>query len=110
MAFSSLTLLLAGSPSKGEQSPFASLLLMALIFSVFYFVLILPVRQKQKKAEAMIKELKAGDRVVLSSGIFGTVVAVEDEAFALRIDQNTKIKVLKSAVATLQGAAETEKK
>jgi hypothetical protein len=38
------------------------------------------------------------------------VVAVEDDAFALRIDQNTKIRVLKNAVAALQGAAETEKK
>jgi preprotein translocase subunit YajC len=110
MALPDPMLLLAGSPSSGEQSPFASLLLMALIFSVFYFVLILPVRQKQKKTEEMIKGLKAGDRVVLNSGIFGTVVAVEDDAFAVRIDQNTKVKVLKSAVAALQGPAETEKK
>jgi preprotein translocase subunit YajC len=103
-------LLLAGPPTGGEQSPLPSLILMGLIFSIFYFVLILPMRQKQRKLEDMVKTLKAGDRVVLSSGIFGTIVAVEDDAFALRIDQNTKIRILKSAVAARQDQPETEKK
>ena len=58
-----------------------------------------------------MKELKTGDKVVLNAGIFGTIVAVEDEAFHLRIDDKTRIKVLKSAVAGLQTdpAARTEK-
>jgi preprotein translocase subunit YajC len=103
-------LLLAGSPPGGEQSPLPSFILMALIFGIFYFVLILPMKQKQRKLEEMTKTLKSGDKVVLSSGIFGTIVAVEDDAFALRIDQNTKIRVLKSAVAGRAEAPETEKK
>jgi preprotein translocase subunit YajC len=103
-------LLIAGLPTGGEQSPLPSLILMGLIFSIFYFVLILPMRQKQRKLEEMVKTLKAGDRVVLSSGIFGTIVAVEDDAFALRIDQNTKIRILKSAIASRQDQPETEKK
>jgi preprotein translocase subunit YajC len=103
-------LLLAGSPPGGEQSPLPSFILMGLIFSIFYFVLILPMKQKQRKVEDMVKGLKTGDKVVLSSGIFGTIVAVEDDAFALRIDQGTKIRVLKSAVAARAESAETEKK
>jgi preprotein translocase subunit YajC len=103
-------LLLAGSPSGGDQSPLPSFILMGLIFGIFYFVLILPMKQKQKKLEEMTKTLKSGDKVVLSSGIFGTIVAVEDDAFALRIDQNTKIRVLKSAVAARASEPVTEKK
>ena len=103
-------LLLAGSPSGGEQGPLPGFILMGLIFAIFYFVLILPMKQKQKKLDLMVKTLKAGDRVVLSSGIYGTIVAVEDDAFALRIDQSTKIKILKSAVAGLQDQPPTEKK
>lgn len=103
-------LLLAGSPSGGEQGPLPGFILMGLIFAIFYFVLILPMKQKQKKLDQMVKTLKAGDRVVLSSGIYGTIVAVEDDAFALRIDQSTKIKILKSAVAGLQDQPPTEKK
>ena len=103
-------LLLAGSPSGGEQGPLPGFILRGLIFAIFYFVLILPMKQKQKKLDLMVKTLKAGDRVVLSSGIYGTIVAVEDDAFALRIDQATKIKILKSAVAGLQDQPVTEKK
>ena len=103
-------LLLAGSPSGGEQGPLPGFILMGLIFAIFYFVLILPMKQKQKKLDQMVKTLKAGDRVILSSGIYGTIVAVEDDAFALRIDQSTKIKILKSAVASLQDQPATEKK
>ena len=103
-------LLLAGSPSGGEQGPLPGFILMGLIFAIFYFVLILPMKQKQKKLDQMVKTLKAGDRVILSSGIYGTIVAVEDDAFALRIDQSTKIKILKSAVAGLQDQPPTEKK
>ena len=102
-------LALAGVPQGGEQSPFASLVLMGLIFSIFYFVLILPMRKKQRKLEDLIKTLKAGDKVIVSPGIFGTLVAVEEDGFTVRIDQNTKIKVLKSSVAGRQGSPETEK-
>jgi preprotein translocase subunit YajC len=103
-------LLLASPPPGSEQSPFPSIILMGLIFGIFYFVLILPMKQKQRKLENMVKTLKAGDKVVLSSGIFGTIVAVEDDAFAVRIDQGTKIRVLKSAVAARADGPDTEKK
>jgi preprotein translocase YajC subunit len=65
-------------------------------------------RRKQKKLEDLVKELQSGDRVVLNSGIFGTIVGVEDDAFLLRVDDKTRIKVLKSAVSAKQGAG-TEK-
>ncbi len=102
MADPRLLLALAGSPRQGEPNPLASLVMMGLIFAVFYFVLILPMRRKQRKLETLVKQLKTGDKVVLNSGIFGTIVGVEDDAFQLRIDDKTRIKVLKSAVAGLQ--------
>ena len=104
-------LFLAGPAPGGEPSPILSLLPILLIFGIFYFVLILPMRTKQKKVEALQKTLKAGDRVVLSPGIFGTVVGVEPDALTVRIAEQTKIKVLRSAVAALQGPSnEAEKK
>jgi preprotein translocase subunit YajC len=103
-------LALARSPS-GEPPAFASLFLMAAIFGIFYFVLILPMKSKQKKLEDMVKGLKSGDKVIINPGIFGTIVGVEDESFQIRVDDKTKIKVLKSAVSGLQGPLpETEKK
>jgi preprotein translocase subunit YajC len=110
MADARLLLALAGPARPGEPNPFSSLIMMGLIFGIFYFVLILPMRRKQKKLEALVKELKSGDRVVLNAGIFGTISGVEDDAFLIRVDDKTKIKVLKSAVAGLApGAEKTEK-
>ncbi len=102
---------LAGPARPGEPNPFGSLIMMGLIFAIFYFVLILPMRRKQRKLESLVKELQNGDRVVLNSGIFGTIVGVENDAFLLRVDDKTRIKVLKSAVAGKQapGAEKTEK-
>ncbi|HEY8232829.1 MAG: preprotein translocase subunit YajC [Vicinamibacterales bacterium] len=111
MAETPILLALTGPARPGEPHPLASLVMMGLIFAIFYFVLILPMRRKQRKLEQLVKEMKTGDRVVLSSGIFGTIVGAEDDAFLVRIDDKTRIKVLKSAVAGLQapGTDKTEK-
>src|SRR4030095_3686283 len=104
-------LALAGSPQGGEGNPFASLIMMGLIFGIFYFVLIMPMRNKQKKLEQLQHDLKTGDKVIINPGIFGTIEGVDDEAFSVRIAEKTRIRVLKSAVAGLQGppaAKETE--
>lgn len=103
-------LLLSGPSSGGEPPQFASLIMMGLIFGIFYFVLIMPMKSKQRKLEDLVKALKAGDKVIINPGIFGTIVAVEDDAFQVRVDDKTRIKVLKNAVAGLQGPPETEKK
>ncbi len=110
MADPRLLLALAGPARPGESNPFASLIMMGLIFAIFYFVLILPMRRKQKKLETLVNGLKSGDHVVLNAGIFGTIVGVEESAFLVRVDDKTRIKVLKSAVAGLApGAEKTEK-
>jgi preprotein translocase subunit YajC len=102
MADLRILLALAGPAREGDPNPMPSLVLMGLIFAIFYFVLILPMRKKQRKLEALVKQLKTGDKVLLNSGIFGTIVGVEEDAFQLRIDDKTRIRILKSAVAGLQ--------
>lgn len=104
-------LALAGSPPGGEQSPLGMLIPMGLMFAIFYFILFMPMRQKQKKLDELLKALKAGDKVIINPGIFGTIEGVEDNTFHVRIAEKTRIKVLKSAVTGLQEApSETEKK
>jgi preprotein translocase subunit YajC len=103
-------LALAGPQAQNEANPLSSLVLMALIFGIFYFVLILPMRNKQKKLEELIRNLKAGDKVIVSPGILAVIVGVDDQGFLVRIDDKTRIKVLKSAIAGLQGPPESEKK
>ena len=104
-------LLAIGGPSGGGEPPFASMIPMVLIFGIFYFILIMPMKGKQKKLEDLVKGLKSGDKVIINPGIFATIVAVEADAFHVRIDEKTKMKVLKTAVAGLQAPPpEMEKK
>ncbi len=85
-------------------NPLSMLLPFVLIFAVFYFIVILPAKKQQKKKDAMISALKKGDRIVTGGGIHGTVAAVEDTSLMLKVSENTKIRVSKSAVAGLVGS------
>jgi preprotein translocase subunit YajC len=85
-------------------NPLSMLLPFVLIFAVFYFIVIMPAKKQQKKKDAMIAGLKKGDRVVTGGGIHGTVATVEDQSLLLKVAENTKIRISKSAVAGLVGS------
>ena len=74
-----------------------------LIFVIFYFLLIAPARRKQRRHAEMLENLKTGDRVITNGGIYGTVVGVSDATVQLRIADQVKIDLAKTAVAGLQG-------
>ena len=89
-------------PSQGEgQSFMPTLILVALMFAIFYFLLIAPARKKQKRLQGMINNLKNGDRVVTTGGIYGTVVGISEQIVQLRIAEKVKIDISKSAIAGL---------
>ncbi len=94
----SFLLLQAGS----QPSSFTLFLPLILIMVIFYFLMILPAQRRQKKVTEMLKELKTGDKVVTNGGIYGTIVGLEDDAVQLRIAEQVKIKVSRSAIAGLQ--------
>jgi preprotein translocase subunit YajC len=78
--------------------PLSMVMMFALIFGVFYFLVIMPAKKQQRKKEAMIGSLKKGDKVVTSGGIYGTVATVEEHTLLLKISENTKIRISKSAI------------
>ncbi|MEA3490173.1 MAG: preprotein translocase subunit YajC [Candidatus Omnitrophota bacterium] len=101
-----LTLAFAQSTSAGgspvQQSPLMGLLPIVLIFVIFYFLLIRPQKKQQREHAKMIDELKKNDEVVTSGGIYGTIVNMQNDVITLRIDDNTRIKVQKSAISKLK--------
>jgi len=99
-----LPVLAAAPMSASPQQPsfLVQLIPFVLIFVVFYFLLILPARKRQKKHAEMLDQLKAGDRIVTSGGIFATVVGVDEQKIQLRIADGVKIDVAKSAIAGFQ--------
>ncbi len=91
------------SPTSG----FINFVPIVLIFAIFYFVLIAPMRKKQKKLQQMIENLKKGDRVITNGGLYGSVAAVEEKLVVLRVADNVKLRVAKSAIAGLEGQEES---
>lgn len=80
------------------------------IFAIFYFLLILPQQRKQKKWQAMLGELKAGDRVVTSGGLRGTIIGLKDDALTLRVPpDNLKLEVSRGSVVQVNTAEEGTK-
>ena len=89
--------------AQGGQIGGLSLFLpLILIIVIFYFLMIMPAQRRQKKVNEMLRNLKNGDKVITSSGIYGTIVGLEDDALQLRIADQVKIKISRSAVAGLQ--------
>ena len=76
-------------------------ILILIIFGLFYFIMIRPMRKSQQETETMRDELKNGDRVLTTGGIYGTVVSVHDDLIQLRVADSVKVKVAKSAVTQI---------
>jgi preprotein translocase subunit YajC len=84
------------------KNPLVQFLPFILIFGIFYLLLIMPMRRRQKKHKELLSKLTKGDRVITNGGIFGTVVEVEDDKLTLRIaEPKVDIQVARSAVAGL---------
>ena len=81
-----------------------SFLPLLLILGIFYLIVFLPARRRQKKVQTMIDNLKAGDKVITSGGIYGTIVGIKDDRIQLRVAENVKIELSRSAVTALQGS------
>lgn len=86
---------------------FGFLIPMVLVFGVFYLLLIRPQQKKQRELQATIAQCKAGDKIVTTGGIIGTITAVRDTSFLIRSAEKTMLEIARSAVA---GVESEEKK
>lgn len=74
---------------------------MILIFVIFYFLLIRPQQKKMKKHRSMVELLKAGDEVITSGGVYGTIKKVEEATITLTIADKVDIKINKSSIGVV---------
>jgi preprotein translocase subunit YajC len=77
----------------------ANLLPILAIGLVFYFIVIAPANKQRRKTAEMLSSLKKGDRVLTTGGIYGTVQGVEGDVVQLKIAENVKVKIARSAVS-----------
>jgi preprotein translocase subunit YajC len=104
------TSILAGQAAGGAQAArpnmLGALLPFVLVFVIFYLLIIMPQRKKQKKHMDLVENLKPGDRIVTTAGIFGTVMGVQKDRIELKIAANVKVDITKSAVGVILGASD----
>ena len=92
--------LLAAADSTSGGGGLLGLLPLVLIFGAMYFLLLRPQRKRQKQSQLLQSSIGEGDEVILNSGIYGFVSAVEDSYIWLDIAEKVEIRVARSAIAT----------
>jgi preprotein translocase subunit YajC len=75
----------------------------ALVLAIFYFIILLPMKRQKKKVQEFLAGLKVGDRVVTTSGIYGSVTRLGDQSVRLQIADKVQIEVARTAIGGYQG-------
>ena len=85
------------APSGGGLSQFLPIIL---LFIGMWFLIIAPQRKKQKAHDKMITDLKTGDAIITSGGIYGSITNVKDDRFVVRVADNVKIELTKQSIGS----------
>ena len=76
---------------------------LAMVFAIFYFIVIVPSKRQQKKVQEFVDNLKVNDKVITTGGIFGQIMRLEDQTVQLQVADKVNIKVSKAAIGGYQG-------
>src|ERR1700681_3534219 len=99
---SPFVLAMGSAPAPGVN-PYVQLIPIALVFAIFYFIILLPTKRKQKKLQEFLDSLKVGDRIVTTGGIYGSVTKISEQSVQIQIADKVRIEVARSAIGGYQG-------
>jgi preprotein translocase subunit YajC len=94
-----------GGPAGILSSP---LVMMVIVMGIFYVMLILPQQRQRKKVQHMLAELKTGDKVVTSGGIYGRIKGIDGDTVILEIADQVKIRIARSAIAQVEASEDAK--
>ena len=110
MPFLFILLQTATPPAAPGLSSLGQFLPIVLMIAIFYFLVFMPMRKQQKNTKEMIKALQNGQTLLTSSGIIGTIVAVNDYTLILRINpDNLKLQISRNSVTSLVAEEQSQK-
>jgi preprotein translocase subunit YajC len=102
LGLGSLSVLALG-PSPAGASAWPQAITFLLVLSIFYFIVLLPMRRRQKKVEQFLGSLKVGDRIITTGGIYGSITKLNDRSVQLQIADKVRIEVARHAIGGYQG-------
>ncbi len=94
----------------GQGSPYSGIVLMGVMFAIFYFLLIRPQQKKAKEHREMVSNLKKGNRIITTGGIYGTIQSIDETTIGLEIAEKIKIKIARGNVGALVSDFEAAQK
>jgi preprotein translocase subunit YajC len=86
-----------------SSSTWLTLVPYILILGIFYFIILLPMKRKQRKVQEFLENLKVGDRIITTGGIYGQVTKLGDQSVQLQVADKMRIEVAKAAIGGYQG-------
>ncbi len=90
-------------PMDSSSSLLVQLAPFAIIFAIFYFLILMPMKRRQRKVQEFQTALKVGDRIVTTSGIYGEITRITDRSVQVQIADKVRIEVAKAAIGGYQG-------
>ncbi|HTQ97161.1 MAG TPA: preprotein translocase subunit YajC [Candidatus Acidoferrum sp.] len=79
-----------------------------LMFGIMYFLVIMPQQRQRKKMQEMLGAVKNGDKVITTSGIYGTVNGIDGDTFILKVADNVKIRIARAAIAQVEATEDAK--
>ena len=101
--FSAAGLLAMAAPPDQAASPWVQLIPFALVLGIFYFVILLPMKRRQKKIQEFQEALQVGDKVVTTSGIYGQITKLGDKSVQVQVADKVRVEIARQAIAGYQG-------
>ncbi len=97
-----LVIAMAAAPNS-TVNPLIQFIPFVLVLGIFYFVILLPMKRRQKKVEEFLGALKVGDKVVTTGGLYGSVAKLDSDSVQLQIAPNVRVEVSRAAIVGYQG-------
>jgi len=94
-----------GMPPEGGGSILVNFIPLVLVVGIFYFIILLPMKRKQQKAQEFLQSLKVNDRVITTGGIYGQITRLGEQSVQLQIADKIRIEVARAAIGGYQGQA-----
>src|SRR2546421_6790330 len=83
---------------------------LGLMFAIMYFMVIMPQQRQRKKVQAMLADLKSGDKIITNGGIYGTVNGIDGDSLILKIssEPQVKIRIARAAIAQVEASEDAK--
>jgi preprotein translocase subunit YajC len=94
--------------SSGFISYLPMIVILVLLFGMFYFLMVRPMRQREKKHDEMVSGLEVGDRVITAGGIYGDIQSITQDSIVIKIESGATMRVTKGSVLALRSSGDSQ--